>query len=304
MPLPPKDPKAAFEELAKRREAELALQKAKAESNAQVVKERTAAEEQAYAAEEAATRARGEEREEWRQEQHATRLEDEEIRRKKELERIADEERKKKEAEAKAKRDEQMADLHRKAVEKRVKEKIEGAKTEEEKRKKDVTVYEDRQLHELDTETLRRIEHLERDGANRKRALQTQAEHTRSEAEEAYKEAKLHAEHEMTQEMRDAETEEQKRGIRIKESQMINEANEERRRALFNLDETLAQNVFDIDTETKRLIDEVKREADAKKTIAAREADRKRHDAQAQREGVEKWFGRDEPKKDSKDPLS
>lgn len=90
----------------------------------------------------------------------------------------------------------------------------------------------------------------------------------------------------------------------MEESQAVSRAHAERSRVLYNIDETLAQKLFDIDTETKRLIDEIKRNFESKKQMAERDADRKRMDAQAQRERTEEYFGLKEEKKDSKDPLS
>lgn len=303
MPIPSKDPKLAFAEIAARRAAELQAQKEGHERMIALEKERNTVQELAYVTEQNAAKERRVEREEWRQDRHA---ESREMQEKRRLAGIAQAEevvRKEKMKEEQTKRDENMADLHRKAVEKRVAEKIEGAKVEEGRKKKDATNYEERSLLTLDVDAKRRIEHLVREGENHKHALQISADRTRVEAEENYAIAKREAEKQTSQLLRSAKTEQEKRDIRAEESHTLSNANAERRRALFALDETLAQRLFDIDTETKRLVDEVKRAFDTKKQLATRDADRKRMDAEAQREGVEKWFGRNEKKRDSKDPL-
>lgn len=303
MPIPSQDPKKAFAEIAARREAELQAQKDLQERAMELEKERNTAEELAYIAEQSAAKERSEEREQWRQDRHAESREMQEKRRLAEIARVAEEERKEKLKKEQQLKDERMAELHRKAVEKRVAEKIEGAKVEEERRKKDATYYEERSLSTLDAEVKKNVEHVLRESAQRKHALQVAADRTRLEADEAYALAKRTAETQASSLLRSAKTEQEKRDIRMGESHMLSTANAERRRALFALDETLAQKLFDIDTQTKRLIDEIKRDADAKKRLATRDADRKRMDAEAQREGVEKWFGRNEKKRDSKDPL-
>lgn len=304
MPIPSQDPKKAFAEIAARRAAELQAQKDLHERAIELGKERNANEELAYMTEARAAKERSEEREQWRQNRHAESREMQEKRRLAAIAQAEEVARKEKMKEEQRKRDEKMAELHRKAVEKRVAEKIEGAKVEEGRKKKDATNYEERSLSTLDVDAKRRIEHLVREGESHKHALQIGADRTRVEAEEAYKIAKHAAEKHTLMLLRTSKNDQEKREIQTEESHALSNANAERRRALFALDETLAQKLFDIDTQTKRLVDEVRRDFETKKQLAVRDADRKRMDAAAQREGVEKWFGRDTKKKDSKDPLS
>jgi hypothetical protein len=305
MPLPPKDPKQAFDEIVRRREAELAAQKAKRVADIEQAAQTMKAQQEAYMTEQQSARQRNDEREEWRQGKHAERQEEEQLRRKREVEKQVEAGRLKKAAEEKQKRDEQLAQLHRHAIEKRAQEKIEGARVEEDRRKRDATNYEERALSGLGSDEERRIEHLQREAAKRKRDLQAEAQRRQAEAEEAYKTAKKEAEARSSGLLTGAETEQEKRDIRLEESRAVSRAQAERKRMLFNLDESLAQKLFDIDTETKRLVDEVKRDFATRKEMANRDAERKRTDAAAQRERVEDWFGRTtEKKKDSKDPLS
>lgn len=292
MPLPPKDPKQAFEEIAARREAELAAQKAKREADIEAAQQTSKSQQQAYGVEVQEAKERREGREEWRQGEHQKRREDEEVRRKKEIAHLAEEEEKKKLAEAQRKRDEALTDLHSKAVKKRADTKVERARMEEGKRKHDVTIYEERSLSDLDADAERRIEHFKRESSMRKKTLQTEGDRKKVEAEEQYKMAKKEAESQSSAALRSAKTEEEKRDIRMAEAQAVTRAQAERKRILFNLDETLAQKLFDIDTETKRLIDEVTREFTTKKQMINRDANRKRTDAAAQLERVEEWFGR------------
>jgi len=304
MTVPPIDPKAAMEEIVKRREAELEAQKEKEVTDAASAQTSQTIAQQTYLTGERDARARVEEREEWRQEQHAKHREEEGARRKQEVERLVEVERKKKLAEEQVKRDEQMAILHKKAIEKKSAEKIAGAKVEENKRKRDATNYEDRALAGLDADVGRRITHLKSESDKRKRTMQAGADRTHTEADEAVRAAKLAAQKQATGALRDATTDQERRGVRTEESQRMSQATAEHRRAIFALDESLAKKLFDIDIETKRLVDEVTHDFQVKKQIAARDADRKRIDAQAQRERAEDVFGIKEPKKDSKDPLS
>lgn len=304
MAIPPQNPKEAFEAIAKRRSDEAEALRVQQIERQKQEAELSGRQQQAYLGEETAAKERGAEREEWRQEKHEKAREAIAEEQKKQLELQRIEAQKAKVAEEQKKRDENLAMLHKKAVEKRAAMRIESAKVEEERQKKIATVYEARTTDSLDIETERDIDHLQKEARRKKEALQNDLIRTKEKAEETFKDAKNAAVRTGAEALRKAKTEEEKRAARVEESHALSLAEAAYRRALIDTDATVQQEQFDIDTETKRLTDEIRRNADAKKRLTARDAERKRTDAQARREGVEEWFGRGKEKKDSKDPMS
>lgn len=243
-----------------------------------------------FVEQEAAQKERAVEREEWRQDQHMKREEDAEQRRKKQAEAVVEQKKKEKLEEAQAKRDEQMADLHRKAVERHVRDRIEGAKIEEEKQKRSAVEMRDSELMRFDEEARRKIEHIERDAKRRKDLLNATHAKLVMQTEEDYKETKKSAAAESMAEMRKAKDETAKKSIRIEENQKVSRAEAERKRATTVAEDTLRQQLFDIDTETKKLIAEVQKDEQQRMTRAKKEADNKTQAAQARRERTEEWF--------------
>lgn len=229
-------------------------------------------------------------REEWRQDQHVKREEEAEERRKKQAEALVEGKKKEKAEAAQVKRDEQMADLHRKAVERHVRDRIEGAKIEEKKQKRSAVEMRDSELMRFGEEARRKIEHIERDAKRRKDLLNAAHAKLVMQTEEAYKELKKSAAAESAEALRKAKDENAKRSIRIEENQKVSRAEAERKRATTVAEDTLRQQLFDIDTETKKLIAEVEKEEQVRMNRAKKEADNKTQAAQARRERTEEWF--------------
>jgi hypothetical protein len=235
-------------------------------------------------------RARADGREEWRKEQHRKKLEIEAQKRKEvAAQKLRDEvqikQNLKLEEEKKA-----LAELHKKAVEKRVATRLEGARMEEEKQKKAAENHDVHMTMELDLEAGRKIQMIERAQSRRKDELKKDAATKLSQAEEMYRTAKKDAAVISREKLHRARDEAGKRAIRLEESQAVSKASAERKRIIFGLDEFLQQKLFDIDTETKRLKDEVTREAEVRKARAHHEAGKRVIEAEARRIGTEKWF--------------
>lgn len=292
-----------WDALTRRRQEMIDAEKAKRQEKIDEADEVQKRQEAEFLAEVAAGRKRTDEREVWRREQHEKRRALEELKKKEEAEqkRLADIAQKKKEQFEKEM--EQMAELHKKAIEKRVHERVLGARSEEEKQKRQATHMEDMTIAHTDENAARKIEHFEREAKRKKDALTLQADRKRNEAEEQFKKRKHEAEVASREQMHKAKDETEKRDIRLTENQAVSRAEAERKRITSGLEEVLQQQLFDIDTETKRLIDEVKRDEQQHDNRVHMEAERKRREAAARRENTEEWVLRRLPKveKDSKE---
>lgn len=282
--------RAQWDAITRKREEMIAADKEKRAQKKEEEKEVRVREQAEFAVQEQEQKERAVEREEWRQDQHVKREEEAEQRRKKQAEAVVEQKKKEKVEEAQAKRDEQMADLHRKAVERHVRDRIEGAKIEEEKQKRSAVEMRDNELTRFDEESRSKIEHIERDAKRRKDLLN--AAHTKlvMQTDEAYKETKKSAAAESAEAMRKAKDEPAKRAIRVEENQKVSRAEVERKRASTVAEEALRQQLFDIDTETKKLIAEVEKEEQLRMNRAKKEANNKTQAAQARRERTEEWF--------------
>lgn len=303
MSIPSNDPKEAFKEIAERRRQEM-LDAAQKQAARELETERKQSEQQtAFAEQEQASKARGGEREQWRQDKHSQLLEDEESRKKKEKEMYEAAERQRKLDEEKALRDKRMAELHKQAVDKRRTEAVEGARTEEARLNRNTATLEDTTVRMVDTEAERRIDYIKRESEKKKRQYQAAADRDRQLAEDAFNKAKKAAKTKAESVLRTIRDDDARRRVTLDESNEISHAEAARKKVMLELEHRLEKELFDIDTETKRLIAEVEKEADYKESRARKEADRKRKDAAARRERVEDTFGKKE-KKDSRDPMS
>jgi hypothetical protein len=289
MAIPPVDPKKAFDEITRKREALIAAEKERAQKRDEAAESQQVSESAAFINEAVEAKERSEEREDWRQSQHAQKRALEEDKRKKEVEKLKLAEDEKKKGDARKKQQDLMADLHKRAIEKRSKDKVERAKSEEDQQKKAVTKSEVSQKKELDEEAMRALEHIAREEKKKKELLQADLERKREAGMEELQRAKHEAAKVLQEELRAARDEEQKRSARVHESQAFSKAQSDYKRATLTIDEWTAQKMFDIEIESRRLKDEVIRDMNIRKQRIDRDADRRRAEAEARREGVEEW---------------
>ena len=237
------------------------------------------------------------EREQWRQEQHVKRAEEEKIRKQKAAQALLEAEELKKKKAEEAERKEYMANLHAAAVKTMVREKKENVEHQEKVDIRAATDTAQRDERLLDEDTRRSLNHLDAEKMRRAGQAHLEADRRKKEIEDRSRFEKIDVE----KEGREREAEASHQADRMKAEEMITAARREasqkkaqieRKHAadLSTCDEDLQHQLFVIDEETKRLKDEIVRNAGNKKILIARQEERKKHEATQKKENFEKWL--------------
>lgn len=256
-----------WDNLARKREEMIEAEKAKKVERASVEKQSNARQKGEVEAEAIHAREKTEEQEEWRRQQHAKREAEAAKKRAAEAEALRQKELKEKKEKEDAIKQKHMEELHKRAVEKKVEARIENAKLEETRQKKMADAHEVREFRTTDDELRRRFTEIDREAKKKGDLLKAGSARKRAQAEE-----------------------------RLKAVKGDDASGNEFKRAIMNADEALDQGLFDIQTEAKRLKAEALLQSDRQKQRDHTEAEKKRREAQAKREGVEEWFGRGKEK--------
>ncbi len=243
----------------------------KAEKDRQIKREsetveRKQREDVAFSEETAATKERSEHREDWRQEQHAARREEEKKRKEQEALRLLQEEERKKQEAKEAERKENMAKLHRQAVEHKIRDKRAAVQHDEEMHIKNAEVSAAKTTHTLDEDMKRNTEHIENERKRKINLLHADAERQRNHIEETTKHQIL-----------SADPDQKSHFERVRQN------------AIIRLEEETSKKLFDIEQESKHLKDETIKNAANKKTLVLRDEDRKKREAVQRTENFEKW---------------
>jgi hypothetical protein len=250
-----------------------------------------------YYAEVDAAKVRGEEREEWRQDQHAKRAEDEKKRKALEAQQLLAAAEEKKRMAAEAERKGYMMNLHKVAIAHKIRDKRKAVEDEAQKEVKDATDSAERATHILDEETERSLNHLEADKQRRIGQIHSDTEHRSKAIEEKARLLNYEAEkdrrsaEEVARHLSDrAQAGEGINKARAEESQAKLRAESERRRDLSALEEQAANQIFTANEEAKHLKDEVLKNTGTKKLLILRQEGRKKQESEQRKENFEKWM--------------
>lgn len=305
-PLPPdpnaqrklmEEKRAQWDAITEKRKEMIAAERAKAEERVAADEHRLERDQGAYQAEVAATKARAEEREEWRQAQHVKREEEEKLRKEKEAAKLQEDEAQKRLEAAEAERKEYLANLHRVATAHKIRDKRELVENQAEEQAKAIGDSADRNrrlldeetersLHHLDAERQRKISQVRVDDERRRKIVEERARTLVQEAHNTWKKTDETARH-MKDRMGAGDT---ISAARFQENQAKMRIENERKRDLLLLDEQLDAKLFAIDQETKRLKDEIVKNAGTKKVLIERQEDKKKQEVERRKDNFEKWL--------------
>lgn len=306
------DAKQAFLDIALRREAQRKAEEEQLkERHLRAVKERETAG-QEFQREVLAAKERSQERETWRRAKRAEAQQDREIAERERQQQALKEAQAKEEEAKQRERMEQLGELHRRAVQKKVQTQIIVAKHEEEKEVVRSEDHERNQLHDLHESLKRNLDQLERDerraldkirleGERRRHMIEEKASLIRKDAERELQEANTHS-----RELKDRrEASEILRVARRKHSDIVERAERERRREILAIEESALERTALIEASFKRLRGEWEERSRIEQARVERLAAQQRREAQARRSAVEERLGRGEKKqKDPRDPMS
>ncbi len=206
-----------------------------------------------------------------------------------------------------------MEELHRRAVKKRVDERIAAAKHEEEEQKRHTVDHQHLALRDVQHDLDRRGDNLDLEERRAMQKVQAEAEKKRSIAQEKANERRRIAEKkeravelkvrksgertDIDRTLRDAHTEAQQERM---------QAESERKRTISFIDESERQELTKIRVHFERMRSEQKHAAEKQRQRIQTDATRKYREAEVRRERVEEFFGRSEKqqKQDIDDPMN
>lgn len=295
--------RAEFDAITERRQKMLKAEQERAKQRAAIQSEELERQKKEYGEQVAAARKDVEGREAWRQGKHQERAEDQVRKRKEQEVKLSQAEAKAKRDEEEAKRTKNMEELHAQSLKKKVEAKIDAAKNEEMKQKRDASHRAEMRIGQADQDAEKKAAHFASEFRRKKTQLMTFAEKRRTSIETEAKLARSDAQNKSREEQARVHGDREKiRNARLEESRALSQIESSRKRELSSVEEKLAADLAMLDAEANGFKQEIRREAELKKQRAATDAARLSHDAQARREGVESWFNRGD---DSviKDPL-
>ncbi len=274
MPQTPEERRKTFEALAQKRQQLIDAERAKQVQREQETTELTKRQKQDLLQEQAHVEARGEAREEWRQEQHTKHEEELEAKRLAAAEVARQEAKKAKEAEAQEARTEKMHDLHDRAISQKVAARKLAAKHVEEETVGHVDDQLERDLRDVDNVLDRTEEHLVQD--RRKKIAQLDDETTRQRISMTERFASKKKDAELTG------------GPRA--GSLVLQITSEHKRALLTLEERTAETRAKIEADYNHLKEEAVAQAEQKKARLRGVAGQRLREAQTRHENMDEWI--------------
>lgn len=289
--------RAEWDVITEKRKQMIAVEQAKANERASTDEHRLERDQKAYQEEVQAARTRAIEREEWRQEQHTKREEEEKKRKEAEVQKLMEADEQKRKDAAEAERKEYMMNLHKVATAHKIRDKRELIEDQTDEAIRHLSDAADRSERLLGEDTERSLHHLEAERQRKMSQVRVDDERRRKMVEERARAAvqEAHGEWKKTD---DAARHMQNRtdagqtisAARFQENQAKMRIENERKRDLLLLDEQLDAKLFAIDQETKRLKDEMLKNAGTKKVLIERQEDKKKQEVERRKDNFEKWL--------------
>jgi len=273
MPQTPEERRKTFEQLAQKRRQLLQDERDRQEARERQASDVSARQRAESIAEQEASAARGEAREEWRQEQHLKKEEALAAARKAEEERLRQEAKAAAEEEDREERAKRMRDLHDRAVSQKVAARKLQAEHIEEETEKHVTDQLERDLRDVQHVLDRTLEHLVQDRRRKIAQMEDDALRQQKSLVERYELRKQQAEREDG----------------LKGGATVYHATSKHKRALLTLQERTIETRAKIESEYNRLKDEAVAQAEQKRTRLRGLADQRLREAKVRHENMDKW---------------
>lgn len=274
MPQTPEERRATFESLAAKRQELLTQERERQAQRERETRERTARQKEASIAEQSAMAARGEVREEWRQNQHSQKEQMLADARKAEAERARQEAKAAEEEADRKERAQRMHDLHDRAVTQKVAARKLQAEHIEEDAAKNINNQLERDLRDVDQLLDRTLEHLVQDRRKKIAQLEDDAGRQLKSMAERYASNK-----------KDAERIDELRG-----GASAFRVTSEYKRTVMTLQASTAEARAKIESEYVRLKDEAAAQAEQKKARLRSVADQRLREAKTRHENADEWI--------------
>jgi hypothetical protein len=283
--------KAELDEIAGRREKLLDADRQRKEHREQEATEQSAREQQSFAEEAQATKERAEGREEWRQGQHEKRREAEKVRWKAEEQKRLDEEKRKKIVAEKAKQQEYLDELHRRAYRKKVENKLENAELQEHNENKNAQGRHDREMSALEVSKAGASTALQNDKKRQIQLAKADAERRRKLSEDGLHTALADIKSELArEETRLRGKHEEISAIRTEAARKRMQLEAIHKREMLTLDESLATKLQEIELIYDRLAQESGQQSSRKEQKIDNELSRKKDESAERRHRTEEWI--------------